>query len=499
MRDSVRHLSKGVAIYGAGDAAIQVVNVLLLAVYVKGGFLVKPDYGALGIIGAFEMIARIISRWGLDGAFMRFFHERETAGTLGRLTSTVVWFTLAADVVVFAGGFIASAPLSARLFPHPTYLLAFRIMLLNTFLISLTYVAFHAMRMRHEAVMYSGLVFARSIGTVVLRIVLVIGRHWGLAGWYAADIAMTIILLPVLWRWMKPLVQARFSAEDLRLALRFGLPRLPHGLAQQGLDAGNQLLLTRYIALPQQGVYKNGVTLGTAIRFFTSAFETAWAPFYYATAKRPGAQEIFSKMATYGVAVLTVLVAVTIAVAHDAILVMLTPEYLDAARVIPYIAVGMALQGVYLLTSIGLNLTSRTEYYPVGTFAALIVGLGSGLILMPRWGIEGAALAFLLSTATQTVVSFQFAKRFYPITYETGRVARVVGAGVLAAVAGLWLVPAWPPIAGLFARAIVTTAVFGALLAATGFLRKTERAFMAELIAGLRRRLPAGSKGVNDA
>lgn len=495
MRDTVRHLSKGVAIYGAGDAAIQVVNVLLLAVYVKGGFLVTPDYGALAIIGAFEMMAKIVSRWGLDGAFMRFFHERETAGTLGRLTSTIVWFTLAADAVVFAGGFLASAPLSARLFPHPTYLLAFRIMLVNTFLISLTYVAFHSMRMRHEAVMYSGLVFARSIGTVVLRIGLVIGRHWGLAGWYAADILTTIVLLPVLWRWMRPLVQARFSGEDLRLALRFGLPRLPHGLAQQGLDAGNQLLLTRYIALPQQGVYKNGVTLGTAIRFFTSAFETAWAPFYYATAKRAGAQGIFSKMATYGVAVLTLLVAVTIALAHDAILVMLKPEYLGAARVIPYIAVGMALQGVYLLTSIGLNLTSRTEYYPVGTFAALIVGLGSGLILMPRWGIEGAALAFLLSTATQTAVSFVFARRFYPISYEIGRITRILAAGVMAALAGLWLVPDWAPIVRLAVRAIVTTGVFAALLGATGFFRKTERAFAAEMIANFRRRRAAEPKG----
>ena len=33
MRKSVGHLSKGVAIYGAGDAAMQVVKLLLLAVY----------------------------------------------------------------------------------------------------------------------------------------------------------------------------------------------------------------------------------------------------------------------------------------------------------------------------------------------------------------------------------------------------------------------------------------------------------------------------------
>jgi O-antigen/teichoic acid export membrane protein len=488
VRDSVKHLSKGVAIYGAGDAAIQVVNVLLVAAYVKGGYLVKQDYGALALIGGFEMIVKILSRWGLDGAFMRFFHERDEQGTLRRLTSTIVWFTLAADAAIFGGLLLMSGTIGAALFPHPTYVLAFRLMLINTFLISLTFVPFHTMRLRNQPAAYSALVFARSAGTVVLRILLVIGWRWGMAGWYAADLVVTLALLPVLWRWMRPLVALLFSAEDLRLVLRFGLPRLPHGLAQQGLDAGNQFLLNRYVPLEVQGVYKNGFTLGTGIRFFTSAFETAWAPFYYATSRKPKAEEVLAKMTTYGMAVLTLLVAVTVAVAHDAILVMLKPEYLDAARVVPIIAVAMALQGIYLLTSIGLNLTSHTEYYPVGTFAALAVGLGSGLILMPRLGIEGAAIAFLLSTITQTTVSFVFAQRFYRIHYEIGRIVRIVAAGVIAALAGLWLVPAWPPLAGLAARALVTLATFAALVAVSGFLRRSERAFAAELIAGFRRR-----------
>ena len=208
------------------------------------------------------------------------------------------------------------------------------------------------------------------------------------------------------------------------------------------------------------GVYQNGVTLGTGVRFFTSAFETAWAPFYYDTARQPDARDVFRRMTTYGVAVIALLVAVTTAVAHDAILVMLTPEWIAASRVIPFIAIGLGLQGVYLLTSIGLNLTSRTELYAVSTFSALGVGLGLGVWLMPRYGVTGAAVAFMLSYATQTAVAFVLARRVYPIRYETGRLARVLAAGVVAAVAGVWVLPEMPPIAGLLLRAAVTVAVF---------------------------------------
>ena len=498
MRDSVRHLSKGVAIYGAGDAAVQVVNILLLTVYVKLGYLDKSDYGAIAVITSVEMIAKIVSRWGLDGAFMRFFHDRAAGGPLEQMTSTIVWFMVGANGLVFAAAIAASGWLGDWLFHTPVYLLAFRLMLINTCLISLTFVPFHVMRLRNEATTYSALVFARSAGTTLLRGIFVIGLGWGLTGWYGADLALTIILWPILWRWIRPLLAVRFDRTDIGLALRFGLPRLPHGLAQQALDAGNKMLLKAHVGLDNLGVYQNGFALGTGIRFFTSAFETAWAPFYYATSRRPEAREVFGKIATYGLAVLTLLVAITVAVSRDVILVMLTPDYLKAEPVIPLIAIGMALQGVYLLTSIGLNLTSRTEYYPVGTFAALGVGMTSGLVLMPRYGIKGAAIAFLLSTLTQTAVSFYFARRFYPVSYEVGRIVRVLAAGVIAALAGLWLVPAWPPIVGLIARTAVTAAVFAGLLAASGFLRNTERAFVAETIATLRRRAPAGLKPSND-
>ena len=190
-------------------------------------YLAAADYGALGLIGAVEMVARVVSRWGLDGAFMRFFHERPTGGPLERFTSSIVWFILAADAVVFGAAIAASSRIAAWLFPEPVYLLSLRLMLINTFLISLTFVPFHVMRLRNQAVAYSALVFARSAGTVVVQLVMVIGLGWGLAGWVAADVVITLVLIPVLWRWMKPLVQATFSATTCGSRCGSGCPGCP--------------------------------------------------------------------------------------------------------------------------------------------------------------------------------------------------------------------------------------------------------------------------------
>ena len=42
-------------------------------------------------------------------------------------------------------------------------------------------------------------------------------------------------------------------------------------------------------------------------------------------------------------------------------------QYIAAAGVISVDRGGVFFQGVYLLTSIGLNITKRTQYYPVST------------------------------------------------------------------------------------------------------------------------------------
>lgn len=488
MRQYVTHLTRGVAIYGAGDAAIQAINFLLLPVYVKFEFLDASAYGAIGLIIAIEMLAKVISRWGLDGALMRFYHDRPAGGPLELLTSTIVWFTLSANLAVFGTAIGAALLFGSSFLDAPRDQIGLVAMLANTFLISLTYVPLHLMRLRDQAVTFSAIAVARSAGTVVARILLVIGLGWGVAGWFAADLVVTLVTWPVLWRWMRPLVRPKFSREELTRALRFGLPRIPHGLAQQGLDAGNKLLLSAYLPQAQIGVYQNGFTVGTAIRFFTSAFETAWAPFYYSVARHPDAAVTYGKVTTYGVAVLALLVAITTATAREIVLVMLTPEYLGAVRVIPLIAIGMALQGVYLLTSIGLNLTSQTRYYPVATTAALVVGLSAGAALMPALGMPGAAAAFLASALTQTSVAFYFARRAYPVQYEFGRLLRVVAAAVLAALVAVSVLPALPPLAGLFARPALAFAVFGAALTLTGFFRRSERAYLAELGGRLSKR-----------
>jgi len=61
----ISDLSKNITVYGLGDVAVSIVNFFLLSVYVT--YFSATDYGAIGILGSIEVVAKIAFRFGLDG------------------------------------------------------------------------------------------------------------------------------------------------------------------------------------------------------------------------------------------------------------------------------------------------------------------------------------------------------------------------------------------------------------------------------------------------
>ena len=89
-----------------------------------------------------------------------------------------------------------------------------------------------------------------------------------------------------------------------------------------------------------------------------------------------------------------------------------------------------------------MNITKRTQYYPLAAGAAAAANVAANVVLIPRFGILGPAWSNVISYAVLAGVAFVFSQRFYPIRYEYGRIARVVAAGVAAwIVAAVLLVP----------------------------------------------------------
>ncbi len=491
MFQKIRELSKNITIYGLGDVAVSVINFLLLGVYVL--YFNDADYGVINVLGGIEVVAKIVFRFGLDGSFMRFFYDAGDERGRRRLASTIFFFLLALDGAVLAALLLASPALSEALLGSRAYVNALRLMLVNTFAIGFTFIPFHVLRIEQRTRTFSLLTLARSVLTIAVRLVLVMKLGMGVTGLYLADLVVTAVILAALVPWFVPLIRPLFSAETLRESLQFGLPRVPHAAAQQITAVGDKFILTLFVPMQAIGVYGVAVSFGLAQKLFLSAFESAWAPFYYATIRERDATRVFRMVSTYGVAVLALLTAGISAIGRDAMKAMthgrilppFDPRWHDVSLVIGFTSLGVFFQGFYLLTSIGLNITKQTQFYPVATITAAAVNVGLNFLLIPRLGIVGAGWANAVAYAVQAALGYALSQRFYRIEYEWGRLARVCAAGAIAYAAAIML-PALPlaiephkTIAALpdvLMRGTTVVVVFTGLLAVTGFFHAEELA-----------------------
>lgn len=471
MFHKIRELSKHLAIYGSGDVAIQALNFLLLPLYVN--YLSKADYGVLALLASVEATVKLFFRWGVDGAFMRFWYDCEDEPGRQRLASTLFFFLLGANGILLIASLIASPFFSERLLQSSGNTLALQLVLLNTFAIGFTFIPFHVLRIQGRAREFSGLTLARSASTLVLRLVLIIGAGLGVMGVVLADVIVTAVLLVIMLRWFVPLIRPIFSRELLRQSLAFGLPRIPHGFAMQVMAVGDRFVMTRYVGVQDIGVYSMGVSFGLIEKIVLGAFEYAWAPFYYATAREPDAQRVFSTVSTYGIAMLALMTAGLSAIAADLLQLVTHGQYVAAAGIVTWTAVGVFFYGIYLLTSIGLNITSRTVYYPVTTAIGAALNIGLNFALIPAFGIIGAAWANGAAYAVQAGLALCFSQRFYPVRYEYGRISRAVLAGLIAyAVAKT--IPPLPPALAIVARGSAVIVTMTSLLWVTGFFNPDE-------------------------
>src|SRR5690606_26743268 len=105
------------------------------------------------------------------------------------------------------------------------------------------------------------------------------------------------------------------------------------------------------------------------------------------------------------------------------------------------------------------NITKNTQYYPVVTLAAATGNIGLNLLLVPRFGMIGAAWANAAAYALQAGLAFRFSQRCFPVRYETRRIATIVLCAVAAALCGRAL-PEVPPIAGVLMRGAAVVVVY---------------------------------------
>lgn len=442
MFNNVRRISRQLLAYGTADVMVLAVNFLLLPIYTR--VLSPREYGALALLLVGEGVLKIVNRWGLDTSFLRFYYGYPTDDRKKTLAGTIAGFLALANGVIALLLVAAASPLTRLLIGSTEFTGTFRLLVLNGFASTFLFLPLNLLRIQERSRLFAALTFLRSFGTVLIRLALVVGLRMGLFGIVLADVVVTAALLVALSGTLRRMIALRFSSTILRDLLDFGFPQVPYGLLSQVMGMADRFVLSIYMPLREVGVYLIGSTVAGVIKFYPVAFEAAWMPFAYDSLRRRDAAALFARMGTYAFAVLALLTVALAGLAPAIIQAALPATYHGAAPIVPLLVLGMAVQSLswFLVTS--LNVAKQTRVYPLVTAIGAGASIAANLILIPRFGMRGAAYALISSQLLAAAVTAYFAQRAYRIPYELPRLAKTVGVSALTYVAMMLVASASP-------------------------------------------------------
>jgi O-antigen/teichoic acid export membrane protein len=469
-------------IYGASTVLGRFLNFLLVPFYVNV-LRSSADYGVATSLYTYIGFFNVIYTLGLEAAYFRYGARGEgepfDADRERRMFSTPFWI-VAATSALFSLALAGLAPvLVGPVFHDPTVdirpfapALASILRLAAAILLfdNLATLPFAALRLEHQALRFGLIRLFGIVVTLALNFLFVLRWKWGVEGIFRANLIASVGVLILLLPTIRTRLAWRWDRDVARTFLPFGLTNVPAYLGSMMVQVIDRPIVQSFLGLAALGVYQANYRMGFVMMVFVGLFEYAWRPFFMRQALKDdaAARRLFARVFTLftGVCLLAFL-----ALAWGLPALVSTPifgrrlltEAYDAGRsIIPVILLAYVFQGMYTNFLAGIYIKERNRALPWVTGLGASVNVAANFLLIPRWGMMGAAVATLLAYAVMAARLYVEARRVYPVPYDWGRVGGLSAAVAAALLADKILrvaVPSLAPVTVGLVRGGLTAAV----------------------------------------
>ncbi|MFQ5561637.1 MAG: polysaccharide biosynthesis C-terminal domain-containing protein [Nitrospinota bacterium] len=260
---------------------------------------------------------------------------------------------------------------------------------------------------------------------------------------------------------------------EIKKLLRYGLPLIFTNIAGILMNLSDRFFIKYYTGLGEVGIYNLGYQIGSVILVvLVSPFKLIWPATLLSVRHDKDAGEFYSRVMTYFVyAGLFLSLAVGV-FATKIVELVGTREYLEAYRVIFIISLSYLLIGMSDVMHVGISIKRKTEYSMLIVSSAALVNLILNFLLVPPWGMMGAAMATILATIFMVYIKQIVVKKIYYIKYEWNRIFTMaaVAVGLYWTISMLGTEDIWYEIP----LKLVFVTLFPVILYLSGFYQKIE-------------------------
>jgi O-antigen/teichoic acid export membrane protein len=496
---SLKTLYRHSSHYLGGRVAVMLLGFISFPVFTR--IFSVADYGTINLITNTVLLLTVLSKFGFQHSVQRYYPQGESAtgpDALRRYYSTLFYST-AALALILSSIFIASIFFGAgKMFGAAaggTLMLACSLVMIR----SLRSMQMNLMQMENKTRLFNGMDIIQKAATIGLSCALLFfWQKTFFAFFLGIVIVEGVILLqylPVLAR-RDLLSLSMFDFGFLRTAVAFSLPLMAAEISWVVLDSGDRFFIQHYMGPQSLGFYAAAYGIAIYLQDVMMApLQMALFPIcmkVWNTEGKKATQDFLTRSLDQFVLVGVAVVCVAIVTSRDAIVLLASKKFQEAHTLLPFLVIGLVLSAVTIYFRPGLLIHKRASKIAAATFYACVLNIVLNIILLPRIGLLGAAIATMVSYCGIVVFLAYQSLSVLPYKIELAAFARYAIVGGVTS----WLVTQLPietPLLSAVAKGSLILVLYaGVLFAIDGRVR----ALLTDIWTALTGRLHTSSEPV---
>ena len=330
------------------------------------------------------------------------------------------------------------------------------------------------LRADEKSVFFTVLNLIKLVVLVIITVYLVASERIGINGVLYGQLISEIFGFIIVMPFMIKQMEFKITKVIIPETLKFGIPLIVVGLSMTLLNMSDRFIIKFLASEESLGLYELGYRVaGILNMFLIMPVSLTFGPIAYKIYKQPGDKEYYGKILTYFTYILVWGALFLSVFAKEIIMVFSKSEaYIPAYHVVPVILFSYVFWGMSIISSVGIYLKGKTVYSALVTIAATILNVSLNFILIPVYGIMGAAISTLIAFVFLYFLYLLVGNHYYKILHEKRKliILFLVSGGLFLVCGLLSDMSLWA--AGLLK--LVITLVFPFLLAVFSFYNAAE-------------------------
>lgn len=397
------------------------------------------EYGTVSLINALITFLSAFSKGGLQNSVVRFYNDSKAEARLGNFFSTALLGMLLSSALVVTlvvSVFLLSESVNSYLGSNYAMTIGLLLViaalivarsaqssLLNCFLI-----------MEHSAAYATFQVYGKYLvlAAILVAVILIDANvsNFFVAMLVGEVLALLLMVRAFNARRVTPIRINAFDPDMFKAMLAYSLPMVGYEVTTIIHTLADRVVLDLLMDKEAVGLYSAAYNVAELFNVLIAvSVSSVIQPAYFKLWANEGEEATVKFLNTalhYYIILLPAVVWGVIAIGEDLLVLLASEKYVSGAVIFPFIITGIMINATAFIYAAGLYIYKRSMKLFVPALICSVINIGLNFLLIPHFGIRGAAASTLISLCLVSAMMFLSGRALLKLHFSISHLVKYV-------------------------------------------------------------------------